>query len=73
MNISRLCYELFDLQAVEALTSSWTLGPLKILRPGETYSFGVAYHLVEALMEELNHERKDDAVSAMIIILMSLC
>lgn len=54
-------------EAVTKLVSSWKLGPLKPLKAGETYSRGIVYYLVEVLMEELNHERKNEEVGTMSI------
>lgn len=50
------------LQAIETVNTTWRNGPLSHGQPGNSHSYGVAYHLVEVFMEELRHEMKDDSV-----------
>lgn len=48
--------------------SSWSLSPFRKIKAGESYCFGIAYHLVEIIMDELDIERKDDEVIKIIIV-----
>lgn len=49
-------------EAVTKLVSSWSLGPLKPLVSSERHSLGVAYQLVDILVEELSHGKAGDEV-----------